>query len=65
MKIIDTEIGSVVSLYVVKCDCGYVFKSRTDRWKMTCPGCQKSARTRDLDDQDYGLRDTDDFEDPT
>jgi hypothetical protein len=65
MKIIDTEIGSVVSLYVVKCDCGNVFKSRTDRWKVTCPSCYECARTRELDNQDDEARDSGDFEDPT
>lgn len=64
MKIIDTEVGIVISLYVVQCDCGEKFKSRTDRWKVQCPKCHKIERTRDLDDIDDEICDSD-FEDPT
>lgn len=66
MKIVDVETGNVVSLYVVKCECGTKFKSRTDRYRMECPGCKQSCLTKELDDQDDEIRDSSlDIEDPT
>jgi hypothetical protein len=59
MKIIDREIGRVVTLYVVKCDCGATFKSRTDRYRVECPACHKTAKTRELDGEDDEIRDSD------
>lgn len=66
MKIVDTEIGNVVSLYVVKCVCGTKFKSRTDRYRLECPSCKRSCLTRELDGEDDEIRDSSlDIEDPT
>jgi len=58
MKIVDTEVSRVVSLYVVKCDCGTTFKSRTDRYRLECPGCHATCKTRDLDGEDDEIRDS-------
>ena len=49
MIITDTETGNVVNLYIVKCDCGQRFKSRTDRYRVECPTCKATALTRELD----------------
>jgi hypothetical protein len=66
MKIADVEIGTVVSLYVVKCECGTKFKSRTDRYRVECPGCKKTMLTRELDGEDDEIRDSSmDIKDPT
>jgi glutathionyl-hydroquinone reductase len=66
MKIADVEIGTVVSLYVVKCECGTKFKSRTDRYRLECPSCHRTALTRDLDGEDDEIRDSSmDVVDPT
>jgi hypothetical protein len=66
MKIIDVEISNVVSLYVVMCGCGTKFKSRTDRYRVECPGCKKTMLTRDIDGQDDEIRDSSTgFESPT
>jgi hypothetical protein len=66
MKIIDVDVGSVVSLYVVTCDCGTTFKSRVDRYRVECPGCKKTCKTRELDGEDDEIRDSaTGFEDPT
>lgn len=66
MKIADVETSNVVSLYVVKCECGAKFKSRTDRYRVECPGCKRTALTRELDGEDDEIRDSSlDIEDPT
>ena len=66
MKIIDREIGRLVTLYVVKCDCGATFKSRTDRYRVECPSCKKTCKTRELDGEDDEIRDSEtDLEDAT
>lgn len=55
MIITDTETGNVVNLYVVKCSCGTTFRSRPDRYRITCPQCCKAVMTRDLgDEREYG-----------
>ena len=59
MKIVDTEVSRVVSLYVVKCDCGVKFSSRTDRWRVECPACKKTCKTKELDGDDDEIRDSD------
>lgn len=58
MKIADREVGRTVTLYIVKCDCGATFKSRTDRYRVECPSCKKTALTRELDGEDDEIRDS-------
>ena len=66
MKIVDREMGRTVTLYVVKCDCGAQFKSRVDRYRVECPACHRTAKTRELDGEDDEIRDSGTgFEEPT
>lgn len=66
MKIEDIDIGTVVSLYVIRCGCGTQFKSRTDRYRVECPSCHETCMTKELDGDDDEIIDDDlDVKDPT
>lgn len=62
MRIEDIDVGVVVSMYVIRCDCGTKFKSRTDRYRVECPSCRSTCKTKELDGDDDELVD---LEDPT
>jgi acetone carboxylase gamma subunit len=51
MKIVDSEWTPQINWYIILCDCGKEFKSRTDRWKVTCPFCYKIGNTEKLRDE--------------